>query len=244
MGRTVAVAGKGGSGKTTFSALLIRYLLERGESPVLAVDADPNSNLNEALGMEYKTTLGDIVERMKKENFEGGISKETWLEIQAEEAISEGEGFDLLVMGRPEGPGCYCAVNNLLRAYLDRLVKSYKYMVLDNEAGLEHLNRRVSRDIDDFIIVAEPTKKGTLTARRLFELAKNLELSIKKFYLVINKVVRDFLWQDELKEVKYLGNLPYDSLVEKYEMEGKPIISLPKDSLVLKRSQEILAKVF
>lgn len=244
MARTVAVAGKGGSGKTTFSALIIRYLLEKGEKPLLAVDADPNSNLNEALGMNSEKTLGDIVEEMKSETFEGGLSKETWLEVQAEEAISEGEGVDLLVMGRPEGPGCYCAVNNLLRAYLDRLARNYKFVVLDNEAGLEHLNRRLSRHIDEFIILAEPTKKGLLTAQRLFELAKSLELTIKRFFLVVNKVMESFNLKGEIKGVKYLGELPYDPVVVEFEMTGQPSFKLPKDSLVVKTSQELLAQVF
>lgn len=244
MARTVAVAGKGGSGKTTFSALIVRYLLEKEEKPLLAVDADPNSNLNEALGMSPRKTLGNIVEEMKTEAFEGGLSKETWLEVQAEEAISEGEGVDLLVMGRPEGPGCYCAVNNLLRAYLDRLTQNYQFVVLDNEAGLEHLNRRLSRDIDEFVILAEPTKKGLLTAQRLFELAKSLELTIKRFFLVVNKVTEPFNLKEEIRGVKYLGELPFDPVVVEFEMTGQPCLKLPKDSLAVKTSQELLAQVF
>lgn len=241
---SIAVAGKGGSGKTTFSALTIRYLLESGFRPLLAIDADPNSNLNEALGVNYSTTIGEIAEKLKEVPEE--ISKEMWLSIQGEEALVESEGFDLLVMGRPEGPGCYCAANNLLRGYIDRLARAYKAMVIDNEAGMEHLSRRLTRDIDTLFIVAEPTPRAVTTAERLLNLAQNLNLSINRYLLVINKVTTEkdveiLLYQ---KDLPLLGCLPFDENIPKLEKEEKPLFELPESSPYWKKLKELLNFAF
>jgi len=241
---SLAVAGKGGSGKTTFSAALIKFLLENDYSPLLAVDADPNANLNEALGVEYRLTVGEIVEEMKKAEFT--MDKETWLSIKGEEALVESQGFDLLVMGRPEGPGCYCAANNLLRSYLDRLASSYRALVIDNEAGLEHLNRRLTRDIDYLFLIAEPTPKGIATARRLYNLALSLELNIRHFFLVVNKVTSEEEVSSliDFSQPELSGFLPYDSEIVKNERESKSIFELSSNSVYWLSLEKLLSSVF
>ena len=181
----IAIAGKGGVGKTTISAMLVHYLLTI-DKPVLAVDADPNSNLNAALGMEYEETIADIREEAKKkipENF----SKSEFFSLRLEEAIAEGNGFDLLVMGRPEGPGCYCAVNNILREYLAKISKKYQFVVIDNEAGMEHLSRRTAADIDLLLLISDPTMVGIGSAINAFNTAKSAGIKIKEISLIINK---------------------------------------------------------
>lgn len=242
---SLAVAGKGGCGKTTFSAALIRFLLQRNYLPLLAVDADPNANLNESLGVDYRLTIGEIVEEMKKLE-SGSMDKETWLSIKAEEALTESQGFDLLVMGRPEGPGCYCAANNLLRSYLDRLAKAYQALVIDNEAGMEHLNRRLTRDIDYLFLIAEPTSKGLATARRLYNLANSLELNIKRFYLVVNKVTSEEETQAliDFAQPEVLGFLPYDKQVLDNERENKSIFELSESSAYWQSLTKLLSLVF
>ncbi|MHB9090935.1 MAG: ATP-binding protein, partial [Chloroflexota bacterium] len=158
---TIAVAGKGGTGKTTLAALLIRYLRENQVGSVLAIDADPSSNLNQALGMSVEHSVGDIreemLEKVGKNAMEPGMAKADYLEYRIQESLVEGSGVDLLAMGRPEGPGCYCAANNMLRVSVDRLAKNYDFVVIDNEAGLEHLSRRTTRDVDVLLVVSDPT---------------------------------------------------------------------------------------
>ncbi len=242
---SIAVAGKGGAGKTTFSAALIRFLLEKNYLPLLAVDADPNANLNESLGVGYHLTVGEIVEEMKQLE-STSMSKETWLSIKAEEALTESQGFDLLVMGRPEGPGCYCAANNLLRSYLDRLAKAYKALVIDNEAGMEHLNRRLTRDIDYLFLVSEPTSKGLATAQRLYRLASSLELNIRRFYLMVNKVTSEEETRRlvDFNEPELLGFLPYDVEILNNENKNKSIFQLSIDSAYWQALTKNLSLVF
>jgi len=198
----IAIAGKGGVGKTTISAMLVHYLLTI-DKPVLAVDADPNSNLNAALGMEYEETIADIREEVKKkipENF----SKSEFFSLRLEEAIAEGNGFDLLVMGRPEGPGCYCAVNNILREYLAKISKKYQFVVIDNEAGMEHLSRRTAADIDLLLLISDPTMVGIGSAINAFNTAKSAGIKIKEISLIINKS-KGRLDPDKLKLIEETG---------------------------------------
>lgn len=241
-GLTLAVAGKGGSGKTTVSSLIIRHLLEEGKTPILAVDADPNANLNEVLGVSCPKTVADIVEEMKGKELGPGMAKDTWLEMKMEETLVETQGFDLLVMGRPEGPGCYCAANHLLRSYLDRLVQHYPYVVVDCEAGLEHVSRRLIWGINILLMIAEPTPRGVLTAERLYEMAKSLELSIDKFYLLINKVRKEYPWEVS-SDLALLGEIPEDEIILQFEGEGKSFLSLPSSSLAMKKMDEFLEKI-
>ena len=165
--KIMAVAGKGGVGKTTIGGMLVRYLLEElKEGPVLAVDADPNSNLNEVLGLQVASTIGQARELMKKEVPEG-MTKDVWFEYKVHESIVEGKGFDLLVMGRPEGPGCYCAANSLAKQSIDALKGNYPFVVVDNEAGMEHMSRLVTQDVDHLFVISDPTPRGLLTAKRI-----------------------------------------------------------------------------
>jgi CO dehydrogenase maturation factor len=202
MAYIIAVAGKGGVGKTTISAMLVYHLLKI-DKPILAVDADPNSNLNVALGLKYEETIADIREEVKKQTPES-FSKSEFFGMRLEEAMVEGDGFDLLVMGRPEGPGCYCAVNNILREYLARISKKYKFVVIDNEAGMEHLSRRTAADVDLLLLVSDPTMVGINSAINAFNTAKNAGIKIKDITLVINKS-KGGLDSDKLKLIEKVG---------------------------------------
>ncbi|MDD5686623.1 MAG: AAA family ATPase [Elusimicrobia bacterium] len=183
----IAVAGKGGVGKSTVSSLIVKHLIERGKKPVLAVDADPNANLGYYLGVDYKMTVSDLREEEFKKN-PSGISKIEWLDMKMQECITETDkGFDLLVMGRPEGPGCYCAVNNILRTFLKKLNKQYPFIIVDNEAGMEHLSRLTNDEVDTLFIVTEPTNISFLAAKNVKKTAESLPIKIHKKYLIVNK---------------------------------------------------------
>ncbi|HIE52768.1 MAG TPA: carbon monoxide dehydrogenase [Armatimonadetes bacterium] len=236
MAVTIAISGKGGTGKTTLAALIIRHFKERGRTPILAVDADPNSNLHEQLGLQVRETLGDIREETMESisNFPPGMTKEAYLNLRIQECVVEAEGLDLLTMGRPEGPGCYCYVNHLLRGYLDSLSRNYAAIVLDNEAGMEHLSRRTTQNVDFLFIVSEPSPVSLRSARRIYELACNLKLKVGKAYLVLNRT------EGELTEaqraliaeggVELLGTIPNDATVESFGLAGRPLWALPGDS--------------
>ncbi len=225
MAYIIAVAGKGGVGKTTISAILVCHLLKI-DRPVLAVDADPNSNLNVALGMEYEETIADIREEVKKQTPDN-FSKSEFFGLRLEEALSEGNGFDLLVMGRPEGPGCYCAVNNILREYLLRISKKYKFVVIDNEAGMEHLSRRTAAAVDLLLLVSDPTMVGINSAITAFKTAKNAGIKIKDIALVINKAKGE-LDTGKIKLIVDAGlkinwYIPFQNEIEKNSEEGKEV---------------------
>lgn len=198
----IAVAGKGGVGKTTVSALLIRRLADPGR-PVLAVDADPNSNLNMLLGLEYEDTISDIREEAKNLS-SSSLSKSDFFNLRLQEAVAEGNGVDLLVMGRPEGPGCYCAVNNILRDYLSRLSKNYAFVVIDNEAGMEHLSRRTANSIDLLLLISDTTAVGMRSAVNAFDTARRSGLKINRASLLINKS-KGALYDAQLKAAEQAG---------------------------------------
>jgi len=225
MAYIIALAGKGGVGKTTISAMLVQYLMKAGK-PVLAVDADPNSNFNVALGMKYEETIADIREEVKKHTPDS-FSKSEFFGLRLEEALIEGDGFDLLVMGRPEGPGCYCAVNNILREYLAKVVKKYKFVVIDNEAGMEHLSRRTAADIDLLLLVSDPTMVGVNSAINALNTAKSAGIKIKNVALVINKS-NGMLANDKLKLIentglKICGYIPFQDEIEKNSEKGNVV---------------------
>ena len=192
MSYTIAVAGKGGTGKTTISSLVVRHFVRAGKTPVFAVDADANYNLNDQLGVEVKRTIGGSREEMKRKirptRPRPGMSKDDWIEMQMSADLIESEGFDLLVMGRPEGPGCYCAANNTLRRHLEILSDNYPVVVIDNEAGMEHLSRRTTAKIDLLLLVSEPSPVGIMTAARIRDLAREMEIAVARTGLVINRV--------------------------------------------------------
>lgn len=242
---SIAMAGKGGTGKTTVAGLLIRFLVETGRKPVLAVDADPNSNLNEVLGVEVFDTLGNAREEMKK-HVSVGITKDVFMQMKLQQAVVEGDGFDLVVMGRPEGPGCYCAANTLLSEYLEKLIKNYPYMVIDNEAGMEHMSRLTTNNVDVLLVVSDPTRRGLEAAKRIWELAQELKLEIGRALLIINRVAdkEDLSDAEGLTGLKVLGRLPEDSIIKEYDLKGRPTSQIPKDAPVLKEAFEIFERIF
>ena len=191
MSYNIALAGKGGVGKTSLAGLLIRYLIKHGKTPVMAIDADANANLNEVLGVEVENTIGEVREEILGRDGAqpGGMSKETYFEMMIHQLVEENKGFDLLVMGRPEGPGCYCFVNNLIRKYSDELSEKYPIIVTDNEAGLEHMSRRTTQNTDLLLVVSDPSQRGIKTAKRVLDLADELKLNIKKTALIVNRVM-------------------------------------------------------
>ena len=187
MSFTIAVSGKGGTGKTTLAGMVLHYLLDKGKGPILAVDADANANLNEVLGVEVKSTLGEARELMKKD-VPTGMTKDIWFDYKVQESLVEAKGFDLIVMGRPEGPGCYCAANTLARKCLDLLTENYRYIVIDNEAGMEHFSRLTTRDVDLLFVLSDSSRRGILTASRIRDIVRELDLHIAHEVLVINRV--------------------------------------------------------
>lgn len=244
---TIAVSGKGGAGKTTVSALIIDYLRRNKLGSILAVDADPNTNLNEALGIEVKRTLGDVREKLMKVG-ESSSSKEDYFEyLIYGEVIVEGEGFDLLPMGRPEGPGCYCYINHVLRRIVDKLSRNYDYIVMDTEAGLEHLSRRSTRDVNVMLIVTDPSMRGVLTAKRIRDLATELDTRIRRFYVIANRVSGSSLdyIKGEVEEVglELIGYIPEDQNILTHDLKGLPLIKIPKDSPAVKAIEDIMAKI-
>jgi CO dehydrogenase maturation factor len=232
MSFTIAVSGKGGTGKTTFAGMIIRYLLEKNRGPVLAVDADANANLNEVLGIEVKSTIGEMRERMKEpEEVPVGMTKDVWFEYKVQEALTEAKGFDLLVMGRPEGAGCYCAANTLARKYIDMLTENYPYIVIDNEAGMEHFSRLTTRDVDLLFVLSDSSRRGIMTAARIRDLVKELKLNIKKDLLVLNRMAGP-LQQDTAEEIKknrldLAGVVPSDEEINRFDRNGTPTFRLP-----------------
>ena len=246
MGINIAVAGKGGTGKTTISALLVRNLIKKKNGSVLALDADPNSNLNELLGVKISSTVGQLVENFKKDGaiISSGIYKDQMVEMNIHQSIIEGNGFDLLIMGRGEGPGCYCAANNLFKKYIDVLQDSYDYIIMDNEAGMEHLSRKTTHNIKYLLIISDPSIRGILTATRLRDLSKELQINVEKVFLILNRV-NDELDDRLLKYIKeqnfeILGTIYTDNNIIDLELSGKPIFELPDSSDSVSQVNNIL----
>ncbi|NLG48785.1 MAG: AAA family ATPase [Chloroflexi bacterium] len=248
---TVAVVGKGGTGKTTVAALTIKYLLETGRTPILAIDGDPSSNLNLALGMELRETIGQIREDTKKQvssgTFQEGMSKPDWFEYKVNECLVEGEGVDLLAMGRPEGPTCYCAANNMLRNSIDALGNDYDWVVIDNEAGMEHISRQTTRDVDVLFIVTDPTYRGLAAAQHIVRLVGELGTRIGRSYLLVNNVTGDlpeaFCQQVQSLGVPLLGTLPRDPAISAFDLQGRPLVELDEHSQVYPALQALLRQV-
>jgi CO dehydrogenase maturation factor len=242
---TIAVSGKGGTGKTTLAGMMIRFLLDKGKGPILAVDADSNSNLNEVLGVEIRSTIGDAREMMKRD-VPVGMTKDIWFEYKVQEALTEAKGFDLIAMGRPEGPGCYCAANTLARKCLDLLTGNYQYIVIDNEAGMEHFSRLTTRDVDLLFIVSDSSQRGILTASRIRDLIHELDLRIVREILVLNRVQGEpgpGIDEEVKKQNLELGGiLPVDEEVYRYDSEGKPTFQLPSESKAVQAARRIFEK--
>ena len=223
--------------------MMIRHLLDKGKGPILAVDADSNSNLNEVLGVEVRSTIGEAREMMKKD-VPTGMTKDIWFEYKVQEALTEAKGFDLIAMGRPEGPGCYCAANTLARKCLDLLTGNYRYIVIDNEAGMEHFSRLTTRDVDLLFILSDSSRRSILTASRIRDLIHELDLRIVREVLVINRVQGELdqeILKEELKRqnLELAGTIPVDEEVYRYDLEGKPTIGLPLESKAVQAAGRI-----
>jgi len=241
-----AFAGKGGSGKTTLAGLLVRFLKEHRMTPILAVDADSNANFNEVLGLEVEDTLGQAREMLKKE-VSVGMTKDVFIEMKVEQALVETKDFDLIVMGRPEGPGCYCAANNLLSRCIDSLMGNYPYLVIDNEAGMEHFSRLTTKDIDLLFVVSDPSRRGMISARRICDLVDELGIRVGRKFLMINRY-QEGLTRLISQQIAGLGpgsvaTIPEDALICRYDLEGKPTIELPPESVALQAANKVFARL-
>lgn len=243
----IALAGKGGTGKTTVAGLLIKYLAAKGKSPILAVDADCNANLNEVLGLEVTDTLGKAREDMKGGKVPSGMTKDVFLSMRMEEAVAEQKDFDLLVMGQPEGAGCYCAANSLLTRFLERLVDNYSYVVMDNEAGMEHISRLTTKNVDLLLIVTDTSRRGLQAGLRINKLARELNIGVVKSGLIINQSkgellpeVLDMVAQDGLE---LIGSIPEDETIYKYDLQGKPTITIDDSNPAVQAAFSIFDKV-
>jgi len=236
MSYTIAVAGKGGTGKTTVSSLIIANLLSKKNGSILAVDADPNSTLNEALGVKMERTLGDVIQDLldRKDDLPTGIDKQRFVEYQFQMCLVEEKGYDLIAMGRPEGPDCYCYVNNLLRDVMDKFNSNYKFIVMDNEAGMEHLSRQTTQNVESLLIISDESVIGVRTANRINQMIIGLKLKIRDVYLVINRsherLPEAVTAEIEKTDMKLLGTIPIDENIVEYALAGKSMLLLPDDS--------------
>lgn len=236
MSVSIAITGKGGVGKTTIASLIIQWLVAANETPVLAVDADSNANLHEALGIDYEASVGGIREDARKIAKElTGIAKQEFLDLRVQEALVEQQGYDLIVMGRPEGPGCYCYANNVLRDVIQRLASNYRHLVIDNEAGLEHLSRRTVLSVDHLLIVSDCSVRGVRTAGRIAELAKEMGTPVQHRGLIINRVPDGILpagvkAEAEATGLPLLAAIPFDMAVAEMDGGGMAVSSIPADA--------------
>jgi CO dehydrogenase maturation factor len=245
----IAVSGKGGTGKTTIASLIVRYLLQKNEKPILAVDADPNSNFGDALGVTVESSVGKVLEGFlkDKESLSVGMVKESLISYKLSEILVEERGFDLLSMGQGEGPGCYCYPNSVIRNYIEKLASNYKNVVIDNEAGMEHISRRTNGSLDVLFLVSDPSLKGIRTCKKLEDLVASLGLNIKKTYLLINRIANGVPPQIE-EEVKRLNlNLlqiiPEDGQIIDHELRGISMLKLDESSPSVKKIKEAMEKI-
>jgi CO dehydrogenase maturation factor len=260
MTTTIALAGKGGVGKTTISGMVIKYLTQKQSGSILAIDADPSSNLNMVLGLDLEWTVGDIREDMLHQVksslaaggaamgvMPGGQSKREYLDYQIRSSLSEGARYDLIAMGRGEGSGCYCAVNHNLREVIDSMSKNYAYVVIDNEAGMEHLSRRTTRDVQHLLVVSDPTQRGLVAAQRVAVMSKELDINIENAYLIINRLpaempqaLADFISK---MDIPLLGVIPADAEITNFDFNGRPLVEINVNSPVYKAVTEMIDQI-
>ncbi|MFC2068190.1 AAA family ATPase [Chloroflexota bacterium] len=249
MGINIAVAGKGGTGKTSLSSLIIRYLVNKELGPILAVDADPNANLGESLGLEVFNTVGTVLNQFQgdKITIPAGMTKEVYLEYKLNEVITESNGLDLITMGRGEGPECYCYPNVLLKKLIDSLADNYPYMVMDNEAGMEHLSRRTTQNIDELLIISDHSVKGTRTIARIKDLITELKLVVKHQSVIINRVPDklDPLITKELNRqgILHVTTIPQDNAIYENDLKQEPLLDLPDSSKAVKAVNKLMDKI-
>jgi CO dehydrogenase maturation factor len=241
------MAGKGGTGETTIASLIIRVIKEKKLGSILAIDADPNSNLGEVLGLEVKENLGCILDEIgaNPEIVPVNMGKDAYIEYRVQSAVIEADGFDLLTMGKPEGPGCYCYVNNSLRNVMEKLAKDYDFVIVDNEAGLEHISRRTTRKVDTMVVISDPSMVGLRAAKRVAELTKELNIKAKKEFLIINRC-NDNISPDKLKglNLEYLGSLPIDPEIENLSKVGASLTELNDNNITINVLRKLGEKIW
>jgi len=258
---TIALAGKGGVGKTTTAGMVIKYLVQEKPGSILAIDADPSSNLNMVLGLDLDWTVGDIRENLLEKvqsslvqggaamgSLPGGVTKRDYLNYEIRNSLAEGERFDLIAMGRGEGGGCYCAVNHNLREVIDMIGKNYRFIVIDNEAGMEHLSRRTTRDVQHLLVVSDPTQRGLVAAGRIAAFRKELDIHIEHAYLVLNRLdgplppaLAAFI--NNNMDIPLLATIPADIELGNFDLNGRPLIELSDNSPIYQAVAEMLRKI-
>jgi CO dehydrogenase maturation factor len=260
MATTIALAGKGGVGKTTIAGMVIKYLAQTQPGAILAIDADPSSNLNMVLGLDLEWTVGDIREDMLAQvqqsllqsgaamgTLQGGMSKHDYLDLEVRSSLAEGDRFDLIAMGRPEGAGCYCAVNHNLREVVDSISKSYRWVVIDNEAGMEHLSRRTTRDVQHLLLVSDPTQRGIVAIERIGKMIPGLDINVENVHLILNRVMGDIpaplMEKIDSLGVNFLGAVPANQDLMEFEFSGRPLIELGDDSPIYKAVADFMAEI-
>ena len=247
MSLIIGMAGKGGTGKTTLAGLAAQYLVETGRKPVLAVDADANANLGDVLGMKFEHTLSDAREEMKAGAGDVSITKDVLIELRTQEAIVEGDDIDLVVMGKPEGAGCYCAANAILAGVLEKALKNYPYQVIDNEAGMEHISRLTSRYMDVFFVVSDASRRGLVAAQRIWQLVDELKITVPNKYLILNRVrgeiSKEVMEIIKAEKMNLAGAIPDDMAIYDADQEAKPTSFLKSaDSPAVAAAHEIFKK--
>lgn len=260
MTTTIALAGKGGVGKTTIAGMMIKYLVDAQDGAVLAIDADPSSNLNMVLGLDLDWTVGDIREDLLHQvqsslsvsgaamgSLPGGQTKRDYLDYQIRSSVSEGDRFDLIAMGRSEGQGCYCAVNHNLREVIDAMSKNYRYVVVDNEAGMEHLSRRTTRDVQHLFVVTDPSHRGIVAAERIAGFRNELDINIENTYLVLNRIHEDpvgpLLEHIQSLDIPLAAAIPTDPELTRLEYAGEALINIPKTSPIYRSVAEMMDRI-
>lgn len=247
MSLSIAFSGKGGTGKTTIAGMLIRYLIRKEATPILAVDADSNYNLNEVLGVEVDTTLGEVRESMKTGELPSGMTKDRYMATKLEEAIVETDLFDLVVMGQPEGQGCYCAANTLLSDFLQKLTRNYASVVMDNEAGMEHISRLTTSNVDELLVVSDPSRRGLQAAGRIKDLAHTLNIGASKVHLILNNVREEP--SERMRAIiadmglELLGTVRQDDALEEFDMAGRPTFQLPEDNPAVQDAYALFQRI-
>ena len=251
MGKVIAVTGKGGTGKTAVTAMLIRYLVKNSANKyrMLVIDADADANLADALGVTVGKTIGDMREFMQQARFTTSpdTDKQVLFESKLFEILMEEDGYDLLVMGKPEGSGCYCFVNNLLRGVMDKTTANYDLIIIDTPAGLEHFSRKTIPDLDDLIVVTDESRRGLTTGERIRDLAKEIDLKYKNLYVIVNKVTanrKEKVLENAMSiGLSVIGTIPYDESLAKFDLVGDPLMGLSDDSPAVKEMVQVVGKL-